>query len=154
MQSIQDFFNYRPIPGTQLEIASQIILVTNCRASEVLSALWSDFVPERFLLLPGKKKSSNVILHDRILLRAINKLPRLHKDLIFPSINYYHLYRHFKQNYSHLYTQYKGKKYFKVTHGQRYENVSQFGNDEKIRDILHHRSIKSGKYYKQIKRRR
>jgi hypothetical protein len=30
----------------------------------------------------------------------------------------------------------------------RYENVSQIGNDEKIRDILHHRSTKSGKFYK------
>jgi len=133
---------------SQLELATQIILLTNCRASEVLSAHWSDFVPERLLLLPAKKKSSNVILHDRELLRAINKLPRLHNELIFPSINYYHLYHHFKKNYSHLFKKFKGKKNFKVTHGQRYANVEQFANEEKIRDILHHRSTKSGKYYK------
>jgi len=152
MQSIQEFFKQRTFPTTQLEIAVQIILVTNCRASEVLDARWCDFVPNRFLLLPAKKKSANVILNDRILLRSIERLPRLDKEKIFPSLNYYHLYRYFKKNYSHLYKQFKGKKYYKVTHGQRYENVSRFENEEKIRDILHHRSIKSGKFYKQSKR--
>jgi integrase len=147
-QNLIDRLQSPNLPQSQLEIASQIILLTNCRASEALSARWADFIPGRLLLLPAKKKSSNVILHDRQLLRAISKLPRLHDELIFPSINYWHLYHHFKNNYSHLFKKFKGKKNFKVTHGQRYANVEQFGNDEKIRDILHHRSTKSGKYYK------
>lgn len=136
------------VPSSQLDIAVAIIKLTNCRASEVLDARWEDFQPGRLLLLRGKKKSCNVILHDRILIRAIERLPKLSKEKIFPSINYNHLYHHFKTKESHLFSRFKKRKYHKVTHAYRYQNVEQVANDEKIRDILHHRSTKSGKFYK------
>lgn len=136
------------IPIAQLEIAVEILRRTNCRASEVLDSKWIDFVPNQFLLISGKKKSCNIILHDRILLNAISQLPRLDEEKIFPSLNYYHLYRYCKSHDSHLFVKFKKRKYYKVTHAYRYRAVELFANDEKIRDILHHRSIKSGKFYK------
>lgn len=135
-------------PSDQLHIAVEILKTTNCRVSEVLSAQWSDFFPDERLILSGKKKSSNVILHDRIILRAIGRLPVLDKEKIFPSINYYHVYHYCKQHYSHLFIKWRKKKNYKVTHGFRYRAVEKVANEEKIRDILHHRSTKSGKFYK------
>jgi integrase len=148
MQSLQLKFAPEKFQISQLAIAIEILKTYNCRAHEVLSASWHDFDKNRFLILTGCKKSSNVVIRDRFILSLIDALPRLHSDKIFPSLNYYHLYRHCKKYYSHLGVKFKKRKNFKVTHMFRYENVSQIGNDEKIRDILHHRSVKSGKYYK------
>lgn len=133
---------------SQLSIAIEILKTYNCRATEVLHASWSDYHPGKFLVLSGAKHSSNVIIRDRFILDLISKLPRLDVEKIFPSLNYYHLYRHCKQHYSHLFRKFKKKKNFKVTHGFRYDAVTEVANEEKIRDILHHRSIKSGKFYK------
>jgi len=132
----------------QLSIAIEILKTYNCRAAEVLSASWSDFDVNSFLILSGAKNSSNVIIRDRFILQMISELPRLDKDFIFPSLNYYHLYHHCKKFYSHLFVKFRGKKNFKVTHGFRYSAVEGVANETKIRDILNHRSIKSGKYYK------
>jgi hypothetical protein len=148
MQSILSQLPYSSLQPTQLALAIEILKTYNCRAHEVLSAQWPDFFPDKFLILKGCKKSSNIIIRDRFILSLVASLPRLHSTLIFPSINYYHLYRHCKKYYSHLGVKFKKRKNYKVTHMFRYENVSQIGNDEKIRDILHHRSTKSGKFYK------
>jgi hypothetical protein len=48
-----------------------------------------------------------------------------------------------------MFVKYRKKSNYKVTHGFRYCAIEQVANDENIRDILHHRSIKSGKFYKQ-----
>lgn len=133
---------------SQLTLAAEIIKVYNCRASEVLSAKWEDYSPSLFLILEGKKRSANVIIRDRIILSQIDKLPRIDSTLIFPSLSYSILYHHFKSNYSHLFKAWKKRKNHKVTHGYRYANVSKLDNEEKIREVLHHRSTKSGKYYK------
>lgn len=135
-------------PQSQLAIVVELLTLSNCRVSEALSARWEDFFPCQRLVLRGKKKSANVIIHDRIILRAIDQLPRLDEEKIFPSINYYHVYRYCKKHKSHLFIKWKKRKYFKVTHGFRYRAVEKVANDEIIRDILHHRSTKSGKYYK------
>lgn len=137
-----------PIQISQLSVAIEILRVYNPRASEILSAKWSNFFPDRFLLLEGKKHSSNVIIRDRVILQLIKRLPKIDDILIFPSLNYYHLYRHVKQYYSHLFKKWKKRKNYKVTHGFRYKAVEPIGIDTEIRDILHHRSTKSGKYYK------
>lgn len=137
---------------SQLSIAVEILKIYNCRASEVLTAKWSDFYPGQFLILEGKKRSSNVIIRDRLILAQIASLPVLDVKKIFCSINYYHLYHYCKKYYSHLFLQFKKKKNLKVTHGFRYRAVEQVANETKIRDILQHRSIISGKYYKQNKR--
>lgn len=152
MKSILQKYKEEKLFPDQLSICILVLEVYNCRVSEILSAKWSDFFPGQFLILMGKKKSSNVIIRDREILNAISQLPVLDKTKIFPSLNYYHVYRHVKKYYSHRFRKYKKKTNFKVTHGYRYENVSQFANDSIIRDILHHRSIKSGKYYKSKKK--
>lgn len=133
---------------TQLSVAIEILSVYNCRATEVINARWCDFYPNQMMILTGLKKSSNIIIRDRRILSMISSLPKLDEEKIFPSLNYYHLYRHCKQYYSHLFIKWKKKKNYKVTHGFRYRAIEQVANDEKIRDILHHRSAKSGKYYK------
>jgi len=132
----------------QLAVAIEILKTYNCRASEVLSARWKDFYKGQMLILGASKQSANVIVRDRFILSLIEALPVLDKEKIFPSINYYHLYHHCKKFYSHLFTKFKKKKNYKVTHGFRYRAVEQVANEGKIRDILHHRSIKSGKFYK------
>lgn len=132
----------------QLSIAIEILKTYNCRAVEVLNAYWSDYHPGRFLVLSGAKHSSNVIIRDRFILEMIEQLTKLDEEKIFPSINYYHLYRHCRKYYGHLFLKFRGKKNLKITHGFRYDAVTEVANEEKIRDILHHRSIKSGKFYK------
>ena len=128
----------------------EILKCYNCRAKEVLDAEYSKFFPDKFLILSGKKKSSNIIIRDRFILSKINQLPKIDDVKIFPSVSYNILYRHCKKYYSHLFKKFKGKKYFKVTHGFRYLNVSAIDIETEIRDILHHRSVKSGKYYKVV----
>jgi len=133
---------------SQLAICIEILKVYNCRAGEVLSAEWAKYHKDQFLILSAEKKSSNVIIRDRFILQQINQLPVLHKTKIFPSVNYGILYRHCKKYYSHLFVKFKGRSRFKVTHGFRYCAVTSIDIETEIRDILHHRSIKSGKYYK------
>lgn len=132
----------------QLAVIIEILKTYNCRASEALSAEWSNFYPNKRLILIGKKNSSNVIVRDRFILEMISQLPQLHSKLIFPAVTYSHLYHHVKRYYSHLFSKFKGKKNHKVTHGWRYSAVEDIDNDKIIRDILNHRSVKSGKYYK------
>ena len=114
----------------------------------MLNAKWEDFQEGRMLVLTASKQSSNIIVRDRFILALVSSLPHLDDKKIFPSLNYYHLYHHCKKFYSHLFTKFKKKKNFKVTHGFRYRAVEEVANETKIRDILHHRSIKSGKFYK------
>lgn len=148
MATIFDTLKLEEHNPVQMFIILAILESYNCRASEVLDAKWTDFFPQKFLILRGKKHSSNVIVRDRLILNSISNLERIHPEKIFPSVNYFKLYRFVKARYSHLFKKFKKRKNFKVTHGFRYENVSQFDNEEIIRDILHHRSTKSGKYYK------
>jgi integrase len=148
MQSYFDNFVRPKLSISQLELAVQILMIYNCRASEVLSAEWSNYFPDRFLILRGAKKSANIIITDRIILSQVASLPYLDEKKIFPSINYYHLYHYVKKHYSHQFVKYKKRKNFKVTHGFRYRAVEQIANEAIIQDILHHRSTKSGKFYK------
>ena len=152
MQKAFQLFIPEKHKNSQMAICIEILKTYNCRANEVLKAKWKNFVPELMLVLESSKQSCNVIVRDRFILSLIGELPRIDQDLIFPSVNYNKLYHHCKVYYSHLFLKFKKRKNLKVTHGFRYLNVSQFGTEEIIRDILHHRSIKSGKYYKSIKR--
>jgi len=132
----------------ELSICIEILKTYNPRAREIINARWIDYHPNQFLILEGLKHSSNVIVRDRFILEMISKLPRTHSLKIFPNITYSMLYYHVKKYYSHLFVKFKGKKNFKVTHGFRYRAVEQVASETKIRDILSHRSIKSGKFYK------
>jgi len=148
MQKAFQLFIPEKHKNSQMAIVVEILKTYNCRANEVLTAKWKNFVPELMLVLESSKQSCNVIVRDRFILSLIGELPRIDQDLIFPSVNYNKLYHHCKVYYSHLFIKFKKRKNLKVTHGFRYLNVSQFGTEEIIRDILHHRSIKSGKFYK------
>jgi len=134
-----------------LELICRILEQYNCRSCEVLSAKWTNYYQGKYLILEGAKHSSNVVIRDREILKQIDKLHHFDKDLIFPFVSYYKLYRYVRKNYSHLISTIKKRKKNRVTHSFRYESVKNIDNDEKIRDILHHRSIKSGKFYKHSK---
>lgn len=125
-----------------------ILTIYNCRINEILKATWNNFYPDKFLILKGSKGSANVIIHDREILKAINKLPRIDNVLIFPFITYYQIYHEIKKKYSHLLNTISHRKNQKITHSFRYLNVSGIDNDNFIKDILHHNSTRSGKYYK------
>jgi predicted nucleic acid-binding protein len=129
-------------------IITQILFIYNCRISEVLSACWCNFHKDRFLILVGVKGSANIIITDRKLLNLISELPYTDKQKIFPFVSYYQVYHHLKSNYSHLFKDIKIKKNRKITHAFRYLNLKNIDNDKFIKDILHHNSRRSGKYYK------
>jgi len=148
MKSVFEKFDLHKFSNTQLGLVLQILIEYNPRISEILTARWKDFYPGKFLILNGAKKSSNVIIRDREILHQIENLPQIDSTFIFPSITYSKIYHFIKSRYSHQFIHFKKRKNFKVTHAFRYENVSQLDNDEKIRDVLHHRSVKSGKFYK------
>lgn len=132
----------------QLFIISEILRIENCRASEILSATWQNYHAQRFLILQGKKKSASVIIRDRIILKMIDNIPRTHDQLIFPNINYRQVYTYIKSKFSHQFENIKVRKNKKVTHAFRYINLRAIDNDENIKQILHHNSRRSGKYYK------
>jgi integrase len=144
---VEELRNRRVTPG-QMQIAVSILQIENCRAREVLNAEWKNFYPDQFLILKGCKGSNNIIVRDRSILKEIGLLPRLDKIFIFNQINYFKLYHYCKQNFSHLFVRFKGKHNLKVTHGFRYAAVEQIGNEFFIRDVLFHRSVKSGRFYK------
>lgn len=129
-------------------IIMQILIIYNCRISEVLSATWTNLIPGKFLILVGVKKSANIIVTDRKLLQLITDLPHIDKEKIFPYVSYTQIYHHIKTNYSHLLTDIRIKKNRKITHAFRYLNVASIDNEKFIKDILHHNSTRSGKYYK------
>ena len=139
--------NIKPEPDL-LKLITSILSIYNCRISEILSASWSNFYPERFLILKGAKKSQNIIVTDRIILNSIANLPKTHQVLIFPYISYYQVYHYIKSRYGHLFAKIKHRKNLKITHAFRYLNLESIDNDNFIKDILHHNSLKSGKFYK------
>ncbi len=135
-------------PKNVYEIIFKILSVYNCRISEILSAEWSNFFHNRFLILDGKKHSQPIIITDREILSAISNLPHSSNHLIFSSVTYNSFYHYVKKNFSHLFSNIKTRKYSKVTHAFRYLNISGVDNDKFIKQILHHNSTKSGIYYK------
>lgn len=132
----------------QLFIISEILRIENCRVSEILSATWQNYHARRFLILQGKKKSASVIIRDRILLKMIDGIPKTHDDLIFPNVNYRQVYNFIKSKFGHQFDCIKVRKNKKITHAFRYINLRAIDNDENIKQILHHNSRRSGKYYK------
>lgn len=138
-------------PGQSANIfylITEILQVENCRISELLAAKWSNYHAHRFLILEGKKKSAPVVIRDRELLRKISTLPHTTDDFIFGSVNYRQVYHFIKSNFSHLFEDIKTRKNRKVTHAFRYINCRAIDNDQEIKVILHHNSLRSGKYYK------
>jgi len=144
---IQELLKRKQSVG-QMQIIIGILQEYNCRSAEVLSAEWKNFYPDKFLILQGLKGSSNIIIRDKLILQTISNMPKLHPTFIFNQVNYQALYWYCKTRYSQLFTKFKTKKYRKITHGFRYTAVEFINDDAYVRDILFHRSKKSGRYYK------
>lgn len=134
--------------GDTFNIITTILVIYNCRIGEILNATWTGFVKDKFLILPAEKNSQNVIVRDREILKSISQLPRISKNLIFPFVSYHSIYHHIKKNYSHLLGDIKFRKNKKITHAFRYLNIDGIKEDQVIKTILHHNSIRSGSYYK------
>jgi len=126
-----------------------ILSIYNCRISEVLSAEFCNFKSDKRLVLKGKKKSDDIIILDRLLLNRISKLPVLDSRFIFYPTTYRRMYKLIKSNYSQIFARFRNGKNCKVTHGFRYLNCEDIEDVETIRTLLHHKSRKSQKYYKQ-----
>lgn len=133
--------------SSQLAVVCEILRVYNCRVGEVLRASWQDFYNGLYLILPAEKHSQPVVIRDRIILDAVSKLKKVDDVFIFRSVNYHSVYSYLKKNYSHLFTRFKTKKNFKVTHAFRYANVSQLNDMATAKTVLHHNSKKSCLYY-------
>lgn len=130
------------------DLIIMILMKYNCRIQEILNAEWKDFYPERFLILKGLKKSSNVIVTDSKILDLILQIPKIDSIKIFPFITYYSVYHFIKTKFSHLLSSIRTRKNRKITHAFRYLNIVDLQDETQIRDVLHHRSIKSQSYYK------
>ncbi|MCO6473708.1 MAG: site-specific integrase [Melioribacteraceae bacterium] len=130
------------------KIILEILALYNCRISEVLSATLDNYFPDRFLILKGKKKSSDIIITDRKILSDISQLNFFESNKIFDGITYLQMYRIIKRDYSHLFANFRKKKNAKITHGFRYLNILGVQDEKSIKSILHHNSIDSQKYYK------
>lgn len=146
-KSIMFHLNQKPHFDFKLNIIYQILLVYNCRISEILTAKWSNFVENKFLILEAKKKSNNIIVRDRIILKQIKQLPVAHNLFIFAFVNYKNVYNYLIQN--NLVNQNKVllNKNQKITHYFRYQNVDVNYSDETNKVILHHKSKKSQTFY-------
>ena len=131
----------------QLLIVLEILRVYNPRISEILSAKYSNYTKGKFLILEGRKRSRNIVIRDRFILESIDKLEPVHKDTIFPLVSYNDAWRAVQELYPEVVHRTKKNHNRHVTHGFRFLNVSSITNDKKVRDILHHSSVASGKYY-------
>lgn len=132
----------------RLKLVIEILSIYNPRINEILNTTYSNFYPEKYLILPGEKKSGNVIIRDRTILKEISELKPNGSNYIFYPIKYYSVYQFIKNNFGQLYNKLKTKKNNKITHAYRYINVEPLANINQITDVLHHKSIRSAKYYK------
>lgn len=137
----------------ELDLCIEILRVYNPRISEILSCPTSNYYPGRFLILEGKKKSNNVIIRDPNILQIVDFLIKDGRNYIFQNLNYQLVKREVYRRYGYLITKIYCKKNKKVTHIFRYLNIDNLEKDEYIRDVLHHRSISSGMFYKNKLRR-
>lgn len=129
------------------KIILEILSIYNCRISEILSASLNNYYPDKFLILKGKKRSADIIITDRKILKDISQLNNFVNDLIFYPVTYKQIYDIVKKNYSHLFLKFKKKKNHKVTHGFRFLNICNVKDKDSIKTILHHNSKKSQDYY-------
>jgi integrase len=134
--------------GPKEDLIIRILEEYNCRVSEILLARWVNFYPDKYLILPGLKRSRSICVRDKAILSLISELPRHNSEFIFKPISYQRIYTLCNRLLNDKVNKYKKRKNKKVTHFFRYENVAQLDNDKIIQDILHHNSARSSGYYK------
>jgi len=134
--------------GIKEVLVVRILEEYNCRVSEVLTARWIDFDPDRYLILPGLKGSRSIVVRDRDLLSQISALSKTSNEFIFHPVTYQRIYGLCKKLLNEKIFTFRKKKNSKVTHYFRYANVLSLDNDKIIQDVLHHNSARSSGYYK------
>lgn len=146
--SILDSIDHNKNIDIRINLVLKILITYNPRISEILKASWQNFHPDRFLILPGMKRSHSVVIRDKNILSSISGLDKVDSVLIFKGVTYYHVKSIIARNYSHLFNLIQHKKNRKLTHAFRYLNLENIDNDEQIEVILHHRSERSNIFYK------
>ncbi len=131
-----------------LGLITEILIIYNCRISEILSANSSNLIQDKFLILKGAKKSQDVIIRDRVILARFSKLKTDCYGNYFYNVTYNQVYKYVKSNFGHILKSIAHNKNEKITHAFRYNNVKEVNDEQSIKAILHHNSVKSQKYYK------
>lgn len=135
-----------------LLMISYLLLKYNLRVSEILDVKKNDLKYPHFIIFRARKKSSNIIIRDNFVVNYFYQMLPYTKKEFFYFINYNNIYHYFRKNFSHLFKDFKSSKNNKITHGPRYYYAHLTNEPELVRDILNHRSLRSGKYYnKQLK---
>ena len=131
----------------EMPLICAILELYNPRIIEILRLRKKDIFQNKFVVLPGAKKSSSVVIRDRELVARIVKLSLERTDVIFIHSPYTKIYRFVRNNYSHLSDKIKINKNRKITHAFRYLAVANILDDNIIKPLLHHGSKKSNKFY-------
>jgi hypothetical protein len=137
-----------PLISDRLKLVVEILITYNPRISEILNLRDHDLYPDQYIIIPGLKKSEAIVIRDKDILIKIQNLKPNGSSMIFYPIKYYQVYHFIKSHYGHLLKKIKIKKNKKITHAFRYLNIEPLVNDTDIKLILHHRSLRSGNYYK------
>lgn len=131
----------------ELEVILELLVIYNPRALEILRLKKGDIVQERFLCIPGAKRSQDIIVRDRELMKKINRLAEKRTDNLFISISYGYLYRYIRRNFGDSIKSVQKKKNNKVTHLFRYLNTQGIKSESSLKSVLHHNSKSSQKFY-------
>ena len=134
--------------GEKEVLVVRILEEYNCRVSEVLKAEWKNFIPDKYLILAGLKRSRSIVVRDRDILSQISHLPRTSHEFIFHPVKYRRIYELCRRSLNDKVNIFKRYKNRKVTHYFRYSNVLPIDNEKFIQDILHHNSARSSGFYK------
>ena len=133
--------------ASSLELASLILSLYNCRASELLSLSKKNRLHNGNYVIKAKKGSTDIIITDRQLCELIDTHAERTNDLIFQHLSYAQLFHYIDKHYSHLFSSFKTTKNRKITHGFRYLNCSTVADSSTRSAILHHSNKRNQKYY-------
>jgi len=131
----------------ELRTITDILTVYNCRITEILNLTKSYFFLPKFVVLKGLKGSNDIIIRDRLILERLKELSTKRENKIFVNNTYKQVYNFINRNYSYLIGKIEKKKNNKVTHCFRYSAVNNITDEQTIKTVLHHNSLKSNKYY-------
>lgn len=135
--------------NNEMKIIIDILKVYNVRASEVLALKKSDIINSQIILMRGKKRSSNIIIRDRLIVETIIKIAETKTDNNIFNVTYNQLYYFIKTEIG-SYTKTGNKEKNKaVTHQYRYKNSQLMVQFEDKKLILNHKSNRNVKFYNQ-----
>lgn len=131
----------------EMEIILETLFLYNPRINEILSATKQQFNRAGFMVLKGSKKSADIIIRDRELIKKYHALAEKRETKLFRYTKYGDVYRYIWNNLSHIVNKVAKKKNCKVTHAFRYLNANTFEDEATIKSLLHHNSTRSNHFY-------